>query len=331
MQIFHNPNYNFVRWRYHALVASWLLIAVGLFTIWQKGIPLGVEFSGGSIVIVKFDQPPPDNQRIRNAIDAAIPGAGQNSIINTYGDPTLHQVMIRVPMVGEESGTNLSKTADAVIAGLAKANLGKFDPVGREIVGPVVGKQLTRQGFLATVLALAGILIYVAIRFQLSFAVGAVVATVHDLLITFAFLAFFRYDLSLNVIAALLTITGYSVNDTIVIFDRVRENLRGMRRDNIEHVVNVAVNQTLGRTVLTAGTTLFSVLALFFFGGEVLHGFAFTMLVGVIVGTYSSVFIAAAIVIIWQGFVKRPGRLATTPAAGPTPAKARRPARRRAS
>jgi preprotein translocase subunit SecF len=331
MQIFHNPNYNFVRWRYHALVASWLLIAVGLFTIWQKGIPLGVEFSGGSIVIVKFDQPPPDNQRIRNAIDAAIPGAGQNSIINTYGDPTLHQVMIRVPMVGEESGTNLSKTADAVIAGLAKANLGKFDPVGREIVGPVVGKQLTRQGILATVLALAGILIYVAIRFQLSFAVGAVVATVHDLLITFAFLAFFRYDLSLNVIAALLTITGYSVNDTIVIFDRVRENLRGMRRDNIEHIVNVAVNQTLGRTVLTAGTTLFSVLALFFFGGEVLHGFAFTMLVGVIVGTYSSVFIAAAIVIIWQGFVKRPGRLATTPAAGPTPAKARRPARRRAS
>src|SRR5512147_187736 len=119
MQIFHNPNYNFVRWRYHALVASWLLIAVGLLTIWQKGIPLGVEFSGGSIVIVKFDQPPPDNQRIRNAIDAAIPGAGQNSIINTYGDPTLHQVMIRVPMVGEESGTNLSKTADAVIAGLA--------------------------------------------------------------------------------------------------------------------------------------------------------------------------------------------------------------------
>jgi preprotein translocase subunit SecF len=331
MQIFHNPNYNFVRWRYHAFVVSWLLIAVGLFTIWQKGIPLGVEFSGGSIVIVKFDQPPPDNQRIRDAIGAAVPGAGQNSIINTYGDPALHQVMIRVPMVGEESGTNLSKTADAVIAALGKANLGKFDPVGREIVGPVVGKQLTRQGTLATVLALAGILIYVAIRFQLSFAVGAVVATVHDLLVTFAFLAFFRYDLSLNVIAALLTITGYSVNDTIVIFDRVRENLRGMRRDNIEHVVNVAVNQTLGRTVLTAGTTLFSVLALFFFGGEVLHGFAFTMLVGVIVGTYSSVFIAAAIVIIWQGFAKRPGRLATTPAAGPTPAKARRPARRRAS
>ena len=332
MQIFHNPNYNFVRWRYHALALSWIVILAGLITIWRMGgIPKGVEFSGGSIVIVKFDQQAPDNQRIREALDAAMPGTGQNSIINTYGDPALHQVMIRVPMVGEESGTNLSKTADTVVVALGKSNLGKFDVVGREIVGPVVGKQLTRQGTLATVLALAGILLYVAFRFQWSFAVGAVVATVHDLLVTFAFLAFFRYDLSLNVIAALLTITGYSVNDTIVIFDRVRENMRSMRRDNIEHVVNVAVNQTLGRTVLTAGTTLFSVLALFLFGGEVLHGFAFTMLVGVIVGTYSSVFIAAAIVIIWQGFTKRPGKLATAPATSPTPAKARKPARRRAS
>jgi preprotein translocase subunit SecF len=331
MQIFHNPNYNFVRWRYHALALSWIVIVAGLITIWQKGLPLGVEFSGGSIVIVKFEQQPPENQRIRAALDQAMPGSGQNSIINTYGEPSLRQMMIRVPSVGEESGTNLSKTADAVIAALNQGQLGKFDVVGREIVGPIVGRQLTRQGILATVLALGGILLYVAFRFQWSFAVGAVVATVHDLLVTFAFLAFFRYDLSLNVIAALLTITGYSVNDTIVIFDRVRENLRGMRRDNIEQVVNVAVNQTLGRTVLTAGTTLFSVLALFFFGGEVLHGFAFTMLIGVIVGTYSSVFIAAAIVVIWQGFTKKPGRLSTAPAATPTPAKARRPGRRRAS
>ena len=138
-------------------------------------------------------------------------------------------------------------------------------------------------------------------RFQFSFAVGAVVATIHDLLVTLAFLAFFRYDLSLNVIAAILTITGYSVNDTIVIFDRVRENMRGMRRDNLEQIVNVSVNQTLGRTIITAGTALLSVLALYLFGGEVLHGFAFTMLVGIITGTYSSVFIAAAIVLIWQG------------------------------
>ena len=331
MKIFNTPTFDFVRWRYHALVFSSLLIAAGLFVIWQRGLPLGVEFSGGSIVIVKFDQQVPDTQRIRDALDRAMPGTGQNSIINTYGDPSLRQVMIRVPSVGEESGTDLSKTADTVEAALKEAQMG-FQPVGREIVGPIVGRQLTRQGTMATILALGGILLYIAFRFQFSFAIGAVVATVHDLLVALAFLAFFRYDLSLNVIAALLTITGYSVNDTIVIFDRVRENMRGMRRDNIKEIVNVAVNQTLARTVLTAGTTTLSVLALFLFGGEVLHAFAFTMLVGVIVGTYSSVFIAAAIVVIWQGQSKRPGKLSTSAPAASVPAtKARKPGRRRAS
>ena len=150
-------------------------------------------------------------------------------------------------------------------------------------------------------LSLVGILAYITFRYQLSFAVGAVVATIHDLLVTLAFLAFFRYDLTLNVIAAILTVTGYSTNDTIVIFDRVRENLRGMRRDSLIQVINASINQTLGRTVLTGGLTLLSVIALFFFGGEVLRGFAFTMIIGIITGTYSSVFVAAAIVTIWRG------------------------------
>src|SRR5690606_17833512 len=138
---------------------------------------------------------------------------------------------------------------------------------GTTIVGPVVGEQLRSQGIWATVLALTGILAYIAFRFRFTFAVGAVVATLHDLLICLAFLAFFRYDMTLNVIAGLLTITGYSVNDTIVIFDRVRENLRGMRKDDLTTVVNTAVNQTLSRTIITAGTTLFSVTALYLFGG----------------------------------------------------------------
>ena len=324
MQIFHNPSYNFVRWRWHAIALSWVVIMAGLVTIWQKGLPLGIEFEGGTIVIVQFDKVP-DVQQVRSALDQSIPGGGQNAMVQRYGDPALRELMIRVPMVGAEAGGSLSATAESVETGLRRSNLGNFTVVGREIVGPIVGKQLTRQGTLATVLALAGILLYIAFRFQFSFAVGAVVATVHDLLVTLAFLAFFRYDLSLNVIAAILTITGYSVNDTIVIFDRVRENMRGMRRDNLDHIVNVAVNQTLGRTVLTAGTTLLSVTALFLFGGEVLHGFAFTMLVGVITGTYSSVFIAAAIVLIWQG--RKPVKHSA--AASPAPP-ARKP-RRRAS
>jgi preprotein translocase subunit SecF len=176
------------------------------------------------------------------------------------------------------------------------------------------------------VLALLGIMTYIALRFQLSFAVGAVVATLHDLLICLAFLAFFRYDLTLNIIAGLLTITGYSVNDTIVIFDRVRENMRAMRRESLSTIVNTAVNQTLSRTIITAGTTLLSVMALYLFGGEVLKGFAFTMLVGIISGTYSTVFIAAAIAIMLQGRKPMKGQVITAPVP-----EARKPVRRRVS
>jgi len=330
MHILKNTNFDFVRWRWHAIALSWVIVIAGLIAIGRFGVPLGVEFSGGSIVIVKFDRQT-DLQQVRTALEKSLPGVGENAVVQRYGDPSSNQVMVRVPSVGAEAGGSLSQTADSVSSALKAANLGYPQVVGTEIVGPSVGRQLTRQGLLATLFALVGILFYVAFRFRFSFAVGAVVATIHDLLITLAFLAFFRYDLSLNVIAAILTITGYSVNDTIVIFDRVRENMGRSRGKPLAEIINASVNQTLGRTIITAGTTLLSVLALFFFGGEVLHGFAFTMLVGVIVGTYSSVFIAAAIVIIWQGFTKRPGRLATAPAPGPTPAKARRPARRRAS
>jgi len=153
--------------------------------------------------------------------------------------------------------------------------------------------------------ALVGMLFYIMFRFRFTFAVGAIVATFHDILITLVLLNWMNYELSLNVIAAILTITGYSVNDTIVIFDRVRENLRGMRRDSLDHVINVAINQTLGRTIITSGTALLSAIALFFFGGDVLHGFAFTMVVGIITGTYSTVFIAAAIVSFWRGGTAR--------------------------
>src|SRR5204863_129255 len=187
------------------------------------------------------------------------------------------------------------------------------------------GRELESKGLTATVLSLVGILLYLAFRFQFSFGVGAVVATIHDLLITFAFLAFFQYDLTLNVIAALLTMTGYSTNDTIVIFDRIRENLRSMRRDSMRDVINTSVNQTLSRTIITSGTALLTALALFFFGGEVLRGFAFTMVVGIITGTYSSVFIAAAIVSLWRG--SGPARAAAhapgPAAASPQPAASR--------
>ena len=197
-----------------------------------------------------------------------------------------------------------------------------FTVVGTEIVGPAVGEELTQKGIWAFVLSLIGILAYIAFRFEFAFAVGAVVATIHDILVTLALLAFFRYDITLNVIAAILTVTGYSTNDTIVIFDRVRENMRKMRKGSLSEVINASINQTLGRTVITAGTAFLSALALFLFGGEVLRGFAFTMIVGIITGTYSSVFIAAAIVTFWHR--KSPSKISAAPAATTATPPARR-------
>jgi preprotein translocase subunit SecF len=308
MHIFTNPNYNFLRWRWHAVALSWIVILAGLFTIYTKGLPKGIEFAGGTSVIMQFDQTP-SVEAVRGALNQNYPGGGQDAIVQTYGDPSLRQVMVRVPTVGAEQGASLSASAQNVEAALRKANLGNFKVVGTEIVGPSVGEELTQKGIWAFVLSLVGILAYIAFRFEFSFAAGAVIATLHDVLVTFAFLSFFRYDLSLNVIAALLTVTGYSTNDTIVIFDRVRENMRKMRRESLNEIINISINQTLGRTVITAGTALLSAIALFLFGGEVLHGFAFTMIVGIITGTYSSVFVAAAIVTFWRR--SKPSKLST--------------------
>jgi preprotein translocase subunit SecF len=321
MQIFKTPNFNFVRWRWHAIGLSLVIILAGVAMIARNGLPLGVEFEGGSLVVLQFEQPP-DLQTIRNALASGMPG-GDDAIVQSYGEASQRQVMVRVSQVGAESGGELSRTANMVVDTLQKANIGKFTDIGREVVGPVVGQQLKRQGTLATVLALAGILVYIGLRFQFSFALGAVAATIHDLLVTLSFLVFFGYDITLNVIAAILTITGYSVNDTIVVFDRVRENMRSMRRDNLEHIVNVAVNQTLARTVITAGTTLLSALALFLFGGEALKGFAFTMIVGIISGTYSTIFIAAAIAIMLQRGRPVKGQAATAAPAERTPSRRR--------
>jgi preprotein translocase subunit SecF len=299
MHIFHNTTFDFLRWRWHAIVLSWVIIIAGIVVGMTRGVPLGLEFAGGTQIITQFDKTP-SIESVRQALDRNYPAGGENVVVQSYGDPSQRQVMIRVPQVGGEGGTNLSATRSAVENALHAGGLGNFSTVGTEIVSPTVGRDLSQKGLSAFVLSLAGILAYIAFRFEFSFAVGAVIATVHDIFVTFAFLAFFQYDLTLNVIAALLTVTGYSTNDTIVIFDRVRENLRSMRSKSLNEVINLSLNQTLGRTVITAGTALLSAIALFLFGGEVLRGFAFTMIVGIVTGTYSSVFVAAAIVTFWH-------------------------------
>jgi preprotein translocase subunit SecF len=311
MHIFKDTNYNFLRWRWHALALSAAIVAAGAFVLFTKGIPLGVEFAGGTVVVTQFEQPVSIEQ-VRSAMQRALPGV--ETVVQEYGKPGDHQIMVRVPVVGGESDGSLSRARDQITGALKQAGLGNFTIVGSEIVGPIVGEELTRKGIWATVLSMVAILLYIGVRFQISFGVGAIVATIHDLLVTLAFLAFFQYDLSLNVIAAILTITGYSTNDTIVIFDRVRENARAMRRDGLNDVINRSINQTLGRTIITGGTALMSALALFLFGGEVLRGFAFTMVVGIITGTYSTIFIAAAIVSFWRG-AGRTQKIAAQPAA----------------
>ena len=298
MALFQNANYDFIKWRWHAIALSAAIIIAGFSYAATRGVPLGIDFSGGTILVVQFQQPVSDDD-VRNALVAAIPG---EQVIQAYGDPAANQKQIRLPMAeGAESGQSLEAGARAVVDALTKANLGEFDVINQELVGPVIGADLQRKGLLATLFSILGIAAYIALRFRPAFAVGAIAATFHDILVTLAFLFFMGYDLSLNVVAALLTITGYSVNDTIVIFDRVRENQRLNRRDSLETIVNRSVNQTLSRTVITAGTTFLSVMALYLFGGEVLEGFAFTMLVGIVSGTYSTVFIAAAIALLLAG------------------------------
>jgi preprotein translocase subunit SecF len=318
MQIFSNNHYDFIKWRWHAIALSALVILAGAGMVVQRGLPLGIDFSGGTIVVFKF-QNAIGEDAVRKAI-ASVPG---EKAVQQYGKPEEHSVLVRLPQPpGVEEGFSLEKDAKALNDAVKAANLGPFQEISREVVGPAIGKDLQRKGLWATLLSVLGITAYIALRFRLTFAIGAIAATFHDILVTLAFLVFFGYDLSLNVIAALLTITGYSVNDTIVIFDRVRENQRLKRQEPLEQTVNRAVNQTLSRTVITAGATFLAVVALYLFGGEVLRPMAFTLLVGIVTGTYSTVFIAAAVAII----MSRRGGPPATLARAQAKTKARRPA-----
>ena len=319
MQIFTNANFNFLRWRWHAIILSLVVIGAGVFVIATGGLPLGIDFSGGAAFVIEGAS----EGEIRSALDT-IPG---DKVVQQYDDSSKGQILVRLPQA--EDGRTLETQALQIEKTLASAGL-KTTIVRRDLVSPIIGADLQRRGLYATLASILAITVYIAIRFRPSFAVGAIAATFHDVFVTLAFLAFFGYDLSLNVVAALLTITGYSVNDTIVIFDRVRENLRSMRRQPLEEVVNISVNQTLSRTIITAGTTFLSVLALFLFGGEALRGFSFTMLVGIVSGTYSTIFIASAIAIILSRGRSRTAAVAEPPSA-PAQDKGRKPRRARAS
>jgi preprotein translocase subunit SecF len=298
MEFFRETHINFVRTRKYAIIISALLILIGMVSLVIKGGPIyGIDFLGGTEIQVKFPRPVPVSQ-VRQALTTL--GYGQAEI-KQFGAPS--DLLIRVQQ--QEQGTQIS---DAILQALHKA-FPDNGPEKRfvESVGPKIGQELRNAAIWAILISLGVILVYVSFRFEFIFAVGAVIALAHDVLITLGFFSLLNLEISLAVVAAFLTLVGYSINDTIVVYDRIRENLKIYRREakGIENIINLSINQTLSRTILTSGTTLMVVIALYFFGGEVIHNFAFCMLIGIITGTYSSIYVAAPIVIEWHQKAER--------------------------
>src|SRR5215813_8916202 len=304
MEFLHNPNIDFLGRTKYFVTLSVLFIGAGLATLATRGVHYGVEFSGGTQLIARF-QSTPSIDKIRSAVDKVATGA----VIQTYDAPAKNQVLIRLAGKGEEDPTREaeSQEAESVLAAL-QAGYGE-NPVlehSKEVVGPIVGAELRQKAIQLTVIGLVFQLLYIWWRFRgFIWGTAAALAALHDVLICVGFLALFNFEITLNVIAALLTLVGYSVNDTIVIFDRARENLKQRRKEPLGKVLNDSVNQTLTRTLIANGTTFLSVLGLYLFGGEVLRGFAFTMVVGILVGTYSTIFIAVPIVVWWYESAQR--------------------------
>lgn len=306
MEFLHKTDIDFVGKARTLMLVSLAVIVAGLVYLKFHPLTYGVEFSGGTQLIVRF-QGRPEVDRVRAAVDKVAAGAS----IQTYGDASGNQVLIRLPQHGEGE---LSGPAQRVLQSLGTSyGENKVTESSSEIVGPIVGAELRRKALQLTCWGLFFQLIYIAWRFGgVVWGTAGTIAVFHDVIITVGLLALFRFEITLNVIAAILTLVGYSMNDTIVIFDRVRENLKQRRKEPLAKVLNDSINQTLSRTIISSGTTFLTVLGLFLFGGEVLRGFGFTMVVGIVVGTYSTIFIASPIVLWWDDFTRR--RKASSPA-----------------
>lgn len=293
LQIFVNAKYDFIGKRRWAYAISLIVTLAGLAHIaWQGGLRYGIDFSGGTLVQVRFQQGTTVDA-VRSALDRVRLG---ESVIQEFGDA--QEYLVRVPA---SSGT-LEETSKKVEQGIREAGLPGFEVRRLEFVGPQVGRDLQLQAVYAVLAGMAGILIYVAFRFDFRGGVAAIIALLHDVLVALAALSIANREMSLPVLAALLTIVGFSINDTIVVFDRIRETRgRGLRKgEALADVINTAINQTLSRTVLTSLTVFLVVAILYVAGGEVLRDFAFALLVGVVTGTYSSVFVAAPIIVDWE-------------------------------
>lgn len=275
-------------------------------------VPLGVDFRGGTQVQVQFKQTP-DTDKIRAAMDAAGIRDAHIVGIRNVNQAASNDVLVSLPEQTNEAALDTGR--EQIVTALHAHYDNPFTVRNVQVVGPTVGRQLEKQATLATIYSMGGMLIYLWFRFQLIYGVAAVVACFHDTLITIGAFALTNQEISLTVIAAILTLVGYSMNDTIVVFDRIRENLRMSRREPLADVVNRSINQTLSRTVLTSGLTLLTVLSLFIFGGQVLRGFSFALVIGILIGTYSSIAVAAPMLVSWQQWRSGRGQGTALPAA----------------
>jgi preprotein translocase subunit SecF len=385
VELFQGINVDWLGKKWYFLGFSLIFSVAGVLSmLFWHGIPLGVDFNGGTKVYVKFDQTP-DTGRLRSATDKA---GLKDAPIQSFGPAANHEVIISLPQKqtsesqldagraqivatleqnyaggaanpgkvdldnasraqiadiltatngaqgAEQAATAIASYRDTQKSGLlssidelssvttaanvatlkSASYLSGFTVRNVEIVGPQVGAQLRKQAILATLYSLLGMLVYLWFRFELIYGVAAVVAVFHDTLITIGAFSLTNKEISLTVVAAVLTLVGYSMNDTIVVFDRIRENLRTRRREGLAEVVNRSINQTMSRTILTSGLTFLTVLSLFLFGGEVLHAFSFALVVGILIGTYSSIAVAAPMLVAYQDYRAAKGKSTSLPA-----------------
>ena len=278
-------NIDFMGKRKITSLISSLLVIISIVSLSIQGLNLGIDFTEGSLIEVGYDEAV-KLDKIRSALDSS---DYNNAIVQYFG--TANDVLIRIP---PHEGLNSAAVSNQVLKLLADNNL-KAEMRRVEFVGPQVGEELKNDGGLAMLYTLMGIFIYVALRFQLRFSVGAIMALIHDVIITLGFFSISRFDFDLSVLAAFLAVIGYSLNDTIVVFDRVRENFRKLRETEPLDVFNFSINQILSRTLITSLTTLLVLIALFIFGGEIIHSFATALIIGVLIGTYSSIYVASPV------------------------------------
>lgn len=282
-------NIDFMSVAFPAMALSVVLIVLSIVSLFVRGLNFGLDFTGGTLIEISYSTPPAMEDVRRNLADAGL----SDAVVQTFG--TASEIVVRIPpRSAEESNAEISTE---VLSALQQGAEGEVSVRRVEFVGPQVGEELTEQGILAVIYSFIGIFIYVMFRFQWRFSAGAVYALFHDAVICMGMVSLFQIEFDLTVVAAILAVIGYSLNDTIVIFDRIRENFPKMLKATPKEVINASVNQTLARTIMMSFTVLLVLVTLYVFGGQVLHAFSYTLIVGVVVGTYSTIYVASASVL----------------------------------